>query len=292
VSRSSQRDLGSARAVRVGAGLGLQAGDLAALCAGATEDPPVLLVPGYTGTKEDFGPILDAIAASGLRAVAIDLPGQYESAGPDDVAAYTTAALGEVVRGVAAELGAQVHLVGHSFGGLVSRAAVLAEPGLFSSLVLMDSGPAALGGSRAALITHLEPLLAAEGLAAVYAATEAIYRSQPGYVAPPEDVAALLRTRFLAGSPAMLAGMGQALRSEPDRVAELAATAVPTLVLYGRDDDAWSPSVQDEMAGRLGAGVVAIADAVHSPAVENPAATAAALIDFWRGLGRRGTLAQ
>jgi pimeloyl-ACP methyl ester carboxylesterase len=37
------------------------------------------------------------------------------------------------------------------------------------------------------------------------------------------------------------------------------------------------------MATRLSAERVAIPGAAHSPAVENPAATAAALVDFWRG---------
>ena len=146
-----------------------------------------------------------------------------------------------------------MHLVGHSFGGLVARAAVIAAPRRFASLVLMCSGPAALGGNRRALIEHLEPILAASGLAAVYAAAEAIYRADPGYVAPPAPLAEFLQLRFLAGVPAMLQGMGEALRSEPDRVAELAATQVRTLVLYGEDDDAWPTAVQDDMATRLGA---------------------------------------
>src|SRR3954469_19375886 len=56
-------------------------GPIAAL---ATEfaSATVLLVPGYTGSKEDFAPLLDGIAAAGLRAIAVDLPGQFESAGP------------------------------------------------------------------------------------------------------------------------------------------------------------------------------------------------------------------
>jgi pimeloyl-ACP methyl ester carboxylesterase len=84
----------------------------------------------------------------------------------------------------------------------------------------------------------------------------------------------------------MLQGMGTALRGEPDRVADLAAVGIRTLVLYGVDDDAWPPAVQAEMAARLGAPTVVVDAAAHSPAVENPAATAAALLDFWHA-GRR-----
>ncbi len=51
----------------------------------------------------------------------------------------------------------------------------------------------------------------------------------------------------------MLQGMADALRAEPDRVAELAATGIRCLVVHGAADDAWPPAVQAEMAERLGA---------------------------------------
>lgn len=279
---SSQLDHGAATPAQIGG--------LAALTSGAPDAPPVLLVPGYTGTKEDFAPILDSVAAAGFRAVAIDLPGQYQSPGPDDPSQYATLALGARVREVAADLGPHVQLLGHSFGGLVSRAAVIAAPEQFNSLVLMDSGPAALGGDRAALIEAMEPLLGSVGVAGVYDAVQALYESAPDYVAPPPEVAALLRERFLAGSAAMLAGMGLALRTEPDRVDELRSLDLPTLVIYGVDDDAWPPAVQDEMAARLGAEVVRVPAAIHSPAIENPTPTAAALISFWLNVRERATL--
>ena len=96
-----------------------------------------------------------------------------------------------------------------------------------------------------------------------YAALQQLWLADPGYVAPPPEVAEFLKRRFLSGSPAMLQGMADALRQEPDRVAELAATDVPVLVAHGVDDDAWPPSVQREMAGRLGAHYAVIPGAVH-----------------------------
>jgi pimeloyl-ACP methyl ester carboxylesterase len=258
-------------------------GPIAALRSGDTGAPPVLLLPGYTGSKEDFAPLFTPLAAAGFQVTAIDLPGQYESPGPADPAVYTPDALAAVVRAVAATLGGEpVHLLGHSFGGLVARAAVLATPRAFASLVLMCSGPAAIGGTRAATIMRLEPVLAASGVAGVYAASLAAQRAEAGYVEPPPPLAAFLERRFVTGVPAMLQGMGQALRGEPDRVAELAAVAPRSLVLYGVDDDAWPPAVQETMADRLGAARIVIQQAAHSPAVENPLATATALIDFWQ----------
>lgn len=256
-------------------------GPVAALRSGDAGAPAVLLLPGYTGSKEDFAPLLPALATAGFAVTAIDLPGQFESPGPADPSAYTPGELAQVVRAIARNLAPQPHLVGHSFGGLVARAAVIADVDAFASLALMCSGPSGIGGERRQMIEFLEPVLAASGMAGVYAASMSLYRDQIGYVEPPAEVAAFLERRFLAGVPEMLQGMGQALRSEPDRVAELAGIAVPKLVLYGVDDDAWPPPAQDEMAKRLGADRVVIAHAAHSPAVENPAATAKALVAFW-----------
>ena len=77
-------------------------GELAALVAhpATGRDAPragVLAVPGYTGSKEDFIHLLPLLARAGHPAIAIDLRGQYESGGPEDIAAYTLDALGKDV---------------------------------------------------------------------------------------------------------------------------------------------------------------------------------------------------
>jgi pimeloyl-ACP methyl ester carboxylesterase len=238
----------------------------------------VLLVPGFTGSKEDFRFLLLPLAAQGLRGVSVDQRGQHDSPGPDDPEAYSVHALaGDLLALVAALGSGPVHLVGHSFGGLVSRAAVLEDPSAFRSLVLMDSGPSALGGPRAEVLPLMKQLLDEEGLAAVWAAAQSLPTAKP----QPPEVLAFLQKRFMAGPPAALHGMGDALVSEPDRVDELRATGLPTLVVFGEADDAWSPSVQREMADRLGCAAVTVAGSVHSPAVENPEATVDALLRFW-----------
>ena len=267
--------------------------EIAALRAGNPAGPPLLLVPGYTGSKEDFGPILGPLAAAGLFVTAIDLPGQYESPGGGDAVGYTPDALAAVVLALAADLTCPVHLLGHSFGGLVARAAVIADAAPFASLVLMDSGPDALQGPRRALIEALEPVLDAGGMAGVYAASLAAAMARPGFVAPPAPLGEFLRRRFIASDPVMLRGMGAAVRAEPDRVTELAAVlssaGLPSLVMFGEDDDAWPTAAQTEMARRLGAHVAEVRGAAHSPAVENPHATVEALLSFWRqsGFGRQ-----
>jgi pimeloyl-ACP methyl ester carboxylesterase len=254
---------------------------IAALQVGPAAGPPVLLVPGYTGSKEDLGAILEPLAAAGLLVTAMDLPGQFESPGLARAADYTPDTLARSVLDVAQALGAPVRLLGHSFGGLVSRAAVIADPARFASLVLLSSGPADLEGVRRVTMDGLEPVLAASGLPGVYAAMQATALGDPGFVAPPDDLAEFLERRFLGGSPDMLKGMADALRHEPDRVAELAATGIRVLVAHGVDDDAWPADAQADMADRLHARYVVIPDAAHSAAAENPAALVDVLLEFW-----------
>jgi pimeloyl-ACP methyl ester carboxylesterase len=168
------------------------AGPLVALDTGPADGGTVLLVAGFTGTKEDFAPLLRPLCTAGYRAVALDQRGQYESPGPDDPDAYTVAELAADVIAVGRVLRAEnpgpLHLLGHSFGGLVARAAVLAEPALFSSLTLLGSGPARLVGPRVVLLEHLGPLLEAGGVPAVHEAMEQFPRppgrSSPGGSSP------------------------------------------------------------------------------------------------------------
>jgi pimeloyl-ACP methyl ester carboxylesterase len=264
------------------------AGPIAALDTGPGAEGTVLMVAGYTGSKEDFAPLLAPLAASGYRVVAIDQRGQYESPGPDDPARYSVTELAEDVLAVARVLGAEdggpVHLLGHSFGGLVTRGAVLAAPELFRSFTLLGSGPAQLTGGRAELLDHLAPLLDAGGVQLVHETMEQLSMTDPRAQAVPAPTREFYARRFLRNSAAGLRGMADAMLAEPDRVEELKATGMPVLVAHGEADDAWMPHVQEEMAHRLGARHEVIEDSIHSPAVENPPRTVEILCDFWSGV--------
>ena len=130
-------------------GLDVPVGRLTALVA-APDGPPrgaALLVPGFTGSKEDFLPILRPLADAGWLVVAYSRRGQPSSVmlgGRED---YTLDKEGRDVLDVAALLrdrvgpGLALHLLGHSYGGLVTRAAVLADARPFASYTMFCSGP-------------------------------------------------------------------------------------------------------------------------------------------------------
>jgi pimeloyl-ACP methyl ester carboxylesterase len=248
-----------------------------------------LLLPGFTGSKEDFVPLLDAIAAAGIGALAIDLPGQYESVGPDDEAAYLPDALGEPIAELIETLigdGERILLLGHSYGGLVARGAVLAGAKV-AGLTLLDSGPGELPpGFRRTMLDAQEPILRAGGIEAAEHMRAQLDAAAPGWADAPQDLKDFLHTRFLHSSPSAILGMADGLRHEPDRVTKLAHALrgldAPCLVLCGADDDAWSVAGQRDMADRLEADFAVIPGAKHSPNVENPSALLSALLPTWR----------
>ncbi|ELS56269.1 alpha/beta fold hydrolase [Streptomyces viridochromogenes] len=242
-----------------------------------------LLLPGFTGSKEDFTLMHEPLAARGYRTVAVDGRGQHESDGPEhDESAYAQGELARDVLAQAAALGAPLHLLGHSLGGQIARAAVLLDPSPFRSLTLMASGPAQISDSQQQRVKLLRDALAVMNMAETWEAILAM--------GPPEEVGGpargiggpeLLRRRWLGTKPAQLLATGRQLCTEPDRVDELAAVSLPFHVLSGASDDTWPVPVLDDMAVRLNARRTVIPGAEHSPNADRPLHTAQACADFW-----------
>ncbi|MER8183591.1 alpha/beta fold hydrolase [Kitasatospora sp. NPDC094015] len=276
---------GCARALR----LPTARGEFAALVAepaGAARGT-ALLVPGFTGSKEDFIALLEPLAAAGHRVVAVDQRGQYETGGPADPAAYAVAELGRDVRALAEALtetltdGGPLHLLGHSFGGQVAREAVLAAEGPlpWASLTLLSTGPGPIDPAEAARTKLLVDALVTMELEPIWQVMQQMEKAPAEPLAAP--VAEFLHRRWLANVPQALSTMGSHLVSAPDRVGELAEVRLPKLVVSGVQDYAWPVEEQARMAERLGARLVVVEGAGHSPNAEQPAATAAALAAFW-----------
>ncbi|MEU5023139.1 alpha/beta fold hydrolase [Streptomyces milbemycinicus] len=266
----------------------------------------VLLVPGFTGSKEDFIALLEPLARAGFRVVAVDGRGQHETGGPRDEGAYAQQELARDVLAQAAALDARanttgitadtadataersapLHVLGHSLGGLVVRTAVMMAPDTFASLTLMSSGPAAISESQQARTKLLIDALAVTDMETVWQAMRELDPPEAPEESTPPGVEDFLHQRWLGTVPEQLIATGRQLNSEPDRVAELAGVALPKHVLSGIVDYAWPVPLMDDMADRLGARRTVIQGAGHSPNAERPLPTAEALIDFWRGVDR------
>lgn len=265
-------------------------GPLAALRRPLPADSPIaLLVPGYTGSKEDFAPLLDPIADAGIEPIAIDLPGQYESAGPVELEAYLPASLGGLVAELVGKLAADgrpILLLGHSYGGLVARGAVLAGAPV-RGLTLLSSGPGELPvGPRRKMLDLTEPVLRDHGVEALSEFRRAMYENDPNWRKLPLALRDFLTDRFRATSAECLLGMAVGLRTEPDLVDSLArqleSNGASCLVSCGAEDDAWPIAAQRDMAERLDADFAVISGARHSPAVENPEGLLGVLLSTWR----------
>lgn len=241
----------------------------------------VLMVPGYTGSKEDFLPLAPYVTAAGYRLVAYSQLGQYDSDGPDGPGLETeytvekfAADLLEVLEQVAP--GEKVHLLGHSFGGVVTRHAVITAPDRFLDYVILDSLPGGENTDTGEVnVPQMVEVLRTEG-------NEGMWKTMFGQLEAmfPAPVRELLHKRILQTRTANLIGIGLTMADEPDRVAELAATGGPMLVVAGEND--FIPvSVQRDMAERLGARFEMLAGAGHTPNEEMPEELTAVLVPFW-----------
>lgn len=253
---------------------------------GVSAKGTALLLPGFTGSKEDFNPLHVPLAARGYRTVSVDGRGQFESDGPaDDESAYAQDELAKDVLAQAAALDAPVHLVGHSLGGQIARAAVLLDASPFLSLTLMSSGPAQISGSQQQRVKLLRDALAVMSMADVWDAIQAMEPPEEtdtgGELDSGLDDRDDLRRRWLGNKPAQLIATGRQLCAEPDRVAELAAVPLPFHVLSGSHDDTWPVPLLDQMSVRLHARRTVIPGAEHSPNTDRPLETARAFADFW-----------
>lgn len=257
------------------------AGELTALWAAAPEPRgTALLIPGFTGSKEDFLGILPLLAARGWNALGYSQRGQADSAAPAGADAYRLDDFAQdavaVAESVAATCGGPIHLLGHSFGGVVAREALLREPALFASLTLFSSGggPIAATPERRAQFVQLEQL----------AANPDLRKMRPDIPAGPfaDPTDEMLRQRARATSLDNLVGVARILSSVADRTSELSATGVPVHVIYGENDEAWPLELYEAEARDIDARRTVIPAAAHSAQNENPVAFADAVTDFWR----------
>lgn len=236
-----------------------------------------LFVPGFTGSKEDFREFLPLLSNRGWDVWAYSQRGQGDSVGPPGLANYALELFASDVHEVAAIIGhgKPVHLLGHSFGGVVAPEAAIARPGLFRSLTVLCSGPHGWPGRH----WETSRTVANSGSLGLWNRDNPHALGVGEQSLTPEEE--FLRLRAARTSNENLLMGAQILRTHGDRSDEIAATGLPVLIAHGERDDKWPIQWQRAMAERIRADYAVIPGGAHSPQMEAPVATAEVLNNFW-----------
>ena len=245
--------------------------------------PAVLLVHGLNGFKEGWGPLPASIAARGLRAVVVDLPGFGASA---RLRGRTTpAALTASLAPLIADL-APVAIVGHSLGTQIAMLAAAAHPERVSRTALispwvfprpMRLPPKSL--SDVLQVPFLGRLIARVAIARIRRSPE---RRRDAYLTAVADPTSLTSDPEMAG---LLDSAAEHLVEADIRaMADWAASALaldvrpmahavhqPTLVVWGTLDRITQPLGAEWLARTLPAGLpLDLAGVGHFPHLECP----------------------
>ena len=245
----------------------------------------VVLLHGVGGSRESWSDELSgtgrALAAAGLCAVAVDLPGYGDSRPivPYDIGGMAGRVL-ETMWSLPRHCAARFALLGHSMGGMVAQELVATAPQEVDALVLMATSPAfGRGGGRwqqEYLAQRLAPLDAGQGMS----------RLAPGLC---KGMASANAVHDVVARAALLMGAvpeatyRSALHAIVgfDRREALADIRVPVLCLACEDDRNAPPTVLQHMAARIPRATYRCLPGVgHLAHMEAPALVNPVLVDF------------
>ena len=236
----------------------------------------VVLVHGFTGSKEDFNELGPLLAEMGYRVLTFDNRGQHESSHSKREDGYSMPSLARDVIEISQHYGFEKpHLLGHSFGGLVSQRAAVDAPDYWKSLTLFCTGPHWIPDKPDldATIHILETMTMEDSWNK--------YKEETDKLLPRYE---LYKKRWKASDPESTKRMAHHLQDTQALTQEIIATKIPVHVVYGENDDAWPMPMQDQMAKDLSAPRTIIKDAGHCPNEDQPEDTARVLASFWSAL--------
>ncbi len=241
---------------------------------------PVLLLHGFTGSVGAWGEeLLEGIAATGRRVVAVDLLGHGRSDVPAEPSRYAMERQLDDLEEVLDALGLERAVwAGYSMGARLALGGAVLRPRRVAALVLESGSPGlATGPERRARRAADEALAARLEEAEPEAMTRFVdeWMEQPLFETQrrlPADVRKRQRRRRLAAHPRGLAGAlrGLGTGAQPSLWERLPEVEVPALLLTGRLDVNFE-AVADRMAERMSAPVRAsVPDAGHAVHLERP----------------------
>jgi pimeloyl-ACP methyl ester carboxylesterase len=222
-------------------------GPLAVVSLGDPSRPRVLLVPGVTGSKEDFTLLMPLLVEAGYYAQAYDLAGQFESAaaGPETGRHYDYELfIGDMIAFL--ESGAPAHLLGYSFAGTVAECVALRRPDLCLSLSLLVAPPLSGQVFRGVKwVGWFSGLAGGRASAAVmiWAVTWNLNRVSPMRIR-------FVRDRMRLTRRSSVSDVLDLMRHTPDLGADLARLELPKLVVAGKGD-LWSVEQHRAFASKI-----------------------------------------
>lgn len=235
----------------------------------------VVLVHGFTGSKEDFSELGALLADRGHRVLTFDNRGQYESSRTQRRDGYSMQSIAwDVIELVKVLEFKNPHLMGHSFGGLISQQAVVLAPHLWSSVTLFCSGP----GGRAGWFDdpHFSGLTNANKVEKWNQYLDAASLGQAKY--------ALRKRRWSASDAASTLEYREHLRNFVPLISEIAGIGMDSHVVFGENDDIWPLDDQRAMSKELNARLSVLPECGHCSNEKNPTLTANVLSEFWESL--------
>ena len=109
---------------------------------GSIDQPPLVLLHGFTGSAMSWGKHLDTLAGNGFRVIALDMLGHGQSDAPTDSQRYSIEECETDILAVLNALGVQkgeATLLGYSMGGRIALYTALSN--FFRALILESASP-------------------------------------------------------------------------------------------------------------------------------------------------------
>lgn len=235
----------------------------------------MVFLHGYPLNHTMWVPVLESLP-EGARGILLDLPGYALAQGwpvPDTLTGFADG----VHRVLAARIPEPVVVVGHSFGGYIALQMYRDHPDQFRGLVLTNTRSGADSPeAREKRLASVKRLEGPRQTLDIEATTRGLVSPRTWAAGGPvvEAARSMVRT---APTPAVLGSL-RAMAGRPELTPVLATVRVPSLVIWGDEDQLIPPAETKSMVAQIPRAVgQGIPGAGHLPSLEAPPLFAQAL---------------